>query len=231
MLLLSLETSTTASSVALHRDGQLLVCLEMFVEKSHAAALTVLVAQALQLAQVAAPELAAVAVAAGPGSYTGLRIGLSTAKGLCFALERPLLTVNTLEVLAASQQAAARSAGAWLCPVLDARRHEVYTALYDADLGEQQPPQPLVLTPDTWPDVWQSVLAQRPLWWVGDGAAKCRQLLPPHPQAHFFPEVRPSARWVGDLGYQAFGRGAVADLAYAEPFYLKAFAGPPPRRA
>src|SRR6476619_492243 len=152
MLLLSLETSSPVCSVALHRldGGALLGQSELRLDKSHSTHLTVLIEQLLANTGHQLADLAAVAVSDGPGSYTGLRIGAAAAKGLCFALDIPLVAVSTLRALAAQVAAGtARPENFLFCPMLDARRQEVYAALYTHDGQEVLAPTPLILAADT----------------------------------------------------------------------------------
>ncbi|WP_460880022.1 tRNA (adenosine(37)-N6)-threonylcarbamoyltransferase complex dimerization subunit type 1 TsaB [Pontibacter rugosus] len=145
-LLLALETSTTVCSIALYKDQQLLGASELQIEKSHSSHITVMVAQLVENCGASLQDLSAVAVSGGPGSYTGLRIGTSTAKGLCFSLDIPLIEVSTLYGLAAQVIAATPNPEQYLfCPMLDARRMEVYTCIVDHRLQEVEPIAPVVL--------------------------------------------------------------------------------------
>ena len=217
-LILSLETSSPVCSVALHRDGQLVGQSELRLEKSHSSHLTILVNQLLENSQCRLADLSAVAVSDGPGSYTGLRIGAAAAKGLCFALDIPLIAVGTLPAMAA--QVAAHTAAAEtvrFCPMLDARRMEVYSALYAADGSEILSPAPLILEPDTLTEQ----LAHHRLLFFGNGAAKFQPLVADNPNAGFLRGIEPSAIAVGELAQAAFERQDFRDVAYYEPFYLK----------
>jgi tRNA threonylcarbamoyladenosine biosynthesis protein TsaB len=220
-LLLSLETSSPICSIALHRvaDGSLLGQSELRLDKSHSTHLTVLIEQLLANTGHRAADLAAVAVSDGPGSYTGLRIGGAAAKGLCFALDIPLVAVSTLRALA--QQVAvgtARPDSFLYCPMLDARRQEVYMALYRHDGQEVLAPAPLILEADSLAEQ----MAGHSLLFFGSGAAKFRALLPAEaPNAAFLDGVVPSAVAVGALGVELFRQEQFQDVAYYEPFYLK----------
>lgn len=220
MLLISLDTSTTVCSVALHRDGVLLGCYELFTERTSSAMLTTLISDVVQHAGHELNQIDAVAIAKGPGSYTGLRIGVSTAKGLCFALDKPLLAVNTLAAMT-EQIRAFYPADHVLCPMIDARRMEVYCAFYDAaDGNELQPTAAQIIDAQSFSD-W---LARGPVVFFGDGAVKCRSVLGEQPNAHFVNQlVVPSARTVGALATTAFAQGRFEDVATFEPFYLKEF--------
>lgn len=220
MLLLSLETSSPICAVALHHltDGRLLGQSELRLEKSHSTHLTVLVEQLVANAGYALPDLGAVAVSDGPGSYTGLRIGAAAAKGLCFALDIPLVAVGTLPALAHQVAARMPRADTYLyAPMLDARRLEVYTALYHADGTEVLAPTNLILDAEALAEH----LAQSPLLCFGSGAAKFQALVGDHAHALFLAGVQPSAVATGELGLAAYHRQQFQDVAYYEPFYLK----------
>lgn len=221
MLILSLETSTRVCSVALHRGGEALACYELFTEKSHSGMLTTLVQQVVEHAGFHLPDLDAVAVAKGPGSYTGLRIGVSTAKGLCFALDKPLLAVNTLEAMA-RQLDGFVPADALLCPMLDARRMEVYCAVFDAQLNVVEPTQAKIVDETAFAEH----LVHQPVYFFGDGAVKCQPKLGYHENARFpATPVFPSAQTVGLLATKAYEAGAFENVVTFEPFYLKEFVG------
>ena len=225
MLLLSLETSSPICSVALHRtdDNALLGQTELRLDKSHSTHLTVLIKQLVANTGYRLADLTAVAVSDGPGSYTGLRIGAAAAKGLCFALDVPLLAVGTLAALAQQVAAGTARPDAWrYCPMLDARRQEVYTALYTHDGREVLAPHNLILAPDILaPDALAEHLAGPPLLCFGSGAAKFQALRPATAAVVFLPGVQPSAVAVGALALEMFRRQQFQDVAYYEPFYLK----------
>ena len=220
MLLLSLETSSPICAVALHHlaDGRLLGQAELRLEKSHSTHLTVLVEQLITNAGFVLADLGAVAVSDGPGSYTGLRIGAAAAKGLCFALDIPLVAVGTLPALAHQVASHTPRPGAYLyAPMLDARRQEVYTALYEADGAEVLAPTNLVLDAASLAEH----LEARSVLCFGSGAAKFQALVSDNPNAVFLAAVQPSAVAVGELAYAAYQRQEFQDVAYYEPFYLK----------
>ncbi len=219
-LLLSLETSSPSCVVALHylADGRLLGQSELRLEKSHSTHLTVLIEQLVTNTGYALADLTAVAVSDGPGSYTGLRIGAAAAKGLCFALDIPLLAVGTLPALAHQVASHTPLAASWVfCPMLDARRQEVYTALYQADGAELLAPNNLVLDAHS----LSEHLAQSSVLFFGSGAAKFQPLVSEQPRAVFLPNVQPSAVSIGELALAAYHRQEFQDVAYYEPFYLK----------
>ena len=218
-LILSIDTSTAACSVALHQDDRLLGCYDLLTERTSAAMLTTLISDVVQQSGYELHHLNAVAVAKGPGSYTGLRIAVSTAKGLCFALDKPLLSVNTLTAMA-EQVRPFFPEDYVLCPMIDARRMEVYCAFYDTAGLEVQPTSAQIIDQNSFAD-W---LTRGPVVFFGDGAAKCRASLGNHLNAHF-PDalVLPSARTVGHLATAAFAEGRFEDIVTFEPFYLKEF--------
>ncbi|MBN8821252.1 MULTISPECIES: tRNA (adenosine(37)-N6)-threonylcarbamoyltransferase complex dimerization subunit type 1 TsaB [unclassified Spirosoma] len=226
MLILSIDTSTASCSVALHQNSQLLACHELFTERTSAAMLTTLMHDVVQQAGYELANLDAIAVAKGPGSYTGLRIAVSTAKGLCFALDKPLLAINTLAAMA-EQIRAFYPADHLLCPMIDARRMEVYCALYDTNGQERQATAAQIIDQTSFGD-W---LNQSPIVFFGDGAAKCKSLLNDQPNA-IFPTISlvPSARTVGQLAGQSYTNGQFEDMATFEPFYLKDFMTTQPKK-
>ncbi|WP_400193402.1 tRNA (adenosine(37)-N6)-threonylcarbamoyltransferase complex dimerization subunit type 1 TsaB [Hymenobacter sp. B81] len=217
-LILALETSSPVCSVALLHDGALLAASELRLDKSHSSHLTVLIEQMLSNTGFTLAQLSAVAVADGPGSYTGLRIGAAAAKGLCYALGLPLLAVGTLPALA--HQVARQipgAAGYRFAPLLDARRMEVYAALYRADGTELLAPAPLILSPES----FAAELAEGPVVFFGSGAAKFEPLVAGQPHALFVADVQPAAIAVARLAEAAYARQEFRDVAYYEPFYLK----------
>ncbi len=226
-LLLSLDTSTASCSVALHRDGKLLGCYELFTERTSAAMLTTLISDVVQQAGYELTQVDAIAVAKGPGSYTGLRIGVSTAKGLCFALDKPLIAINTLAAMA-EQVRLYFPANHLLCPMIDARRMEVYAAVYNTISQQLEPTSAKIIDENSFSE-W---LQQGPVVFFGDGAAKCQPILGQHPNAHFLDVlIQPSARTVGQLATVAFAEEQFEDVVTFEPFYLKDFMTTQPRKA
>ncbi|MBC6697126.1 tRNA (adenosine(37)-N6)-threonylcarbamoyltransferase complex dimerization subunit type 1 TsaB [Hymenobacter puniceus] len=219
-LILSLETSSAVCSVALHRldDGRLVGQSELRLEKSHSSHLSVLISQLLENTLHTLADVAAVAVSDGPGSYTGLRIGAAAAKGLCYALDIPLLAVGTLAALA--RQVAATTVptdNLLLCPMLDARRMEVYTALYRPDGTQVLAPTPLILDETA---LTEQTTHHRVLCF-GNGADKFRLLAEANPNVAFLTGIECSAVAVGALAVEAYNRQDFRDVAYYEPFYLK----------
>jgi tRNA threonylcarbamoyladenosine biosynthesis protein TsaB len=225
MLILSIDTSTRGCSVALHQNGEALLSYELNTDRSSSSMLTTLMHSAVEHAGFTLNDLDALAVAKGPGSYTGLRVGVSTAKGLCYALDKPLIAINTLEAMAAQLQAL-YTEEVLLCPMIDARRMEVYCAVYDQKLTAVQPTQALIIQPDSFIELLQN----HPVVFFGDGAAKCKPVLGSHPNARFVSDlIEPSARTIGQLATEAF-KLEFEDVATFEPYYLKDFVTTQPRK-
>jgi tRNA threonylcarbamoyladenosine biosynthesis protein TsaB len=216
-LILSIETSTSVCSAAIHDAGRLLGVAEVHIEQSHAAKLAVLIDGLQAQTGVALNQLKAIGITSGPGSYTGLRIGTSTAKGLCYALNIPLLAVNTLELMA-SQVIAGNTEGALLCPMIDARRMEVYSLLQNVKGERLQPVEAKIIDENSYAE-W---LENNTVIFFGDGAAKCRDVIT-HRNARFIDGVYPSAGHLGNIIFEKFRREAFEDLVQFEPFYLKEF--------
>lgn len=214
--ILSLETSTNVCSVALHADGRLNFTAEVHEDQAHAAKLAVLVDQLFQATGISSNQLSGVAVSAGPGSYTGLRIGTSTAKGLCYALNIPLLAVGTLELLALSLLRFNFSG--LLCPMIDARRMEVYCMLMDAGGRTIAGPHPRVIDSASFADE----LEAGHVIFFGNGASKCREVIA-HPNAVFVDGIYPTAAALGEIAHEQFLSGRFADLPTFGPLYLKEF--------
>jgi len=217
-LLLALETSSTVCSIALYQENQLLGASELQIEKSHSSHITVMISQLVENCGFSLKDLNAVAVSGGPGSYTGLRIGSSTAKGLCYALDIPLIDVSTLHSLAAQVIEFTPNPEKYLfCPMLDARRMEVYTCLLDHQLQEIVPVEPVVLAEDT----FQSQLQDREIIFFGNGSGKFKKLVAENNKALFIDGVQLSAKSVGVLALKKYTEKVFEDVAYYEPFYLK----------
>lgn len=217
--ILHIETSTEVCSVAVSQDGDVIFHQENFEGQQHATLLGRYVDEGLSFADSHAIPVDAVAVSCGPGSYTGLRIGVSMAKGICYAREIPLIGVPTLQVLCVPVLLSDKlPEDALLCPMIDARRMEVYTAVYDRALREQRAVGADIIDETSFAEL----LAQRPVYFFGNGAAKCKTKLT-HPNAHFLDDIRPLARWMFPLAEKAVALEDYKDVAYFEPFYLKEF--------
>lgn len=224
--ILHIETSTDVCSVAVSQDGACIFEQEDRQGPSHAKVLAPFVEEAVSFADSHAIPIDAVAVSMGPGSYTGLRIGVSEAKGLCYGRDLRLIAVPTLQVLCVPILLGEQEIedDALLCPMIDARRMEVYAALYDRALGEVRPTGADIVTAGTYAE-W---LERRPVYFFGNGAAKCREVLT-HPNAHFVDGIVPLARNMFPLAEMAMARGKFEDVAYFEPFYLKQFVAGKPK--
>lgn len=224
--ILHIETSTTVCSVAVSEDSHVIYHQEDFDGPNHAKILAPMVEAAASFADSHAIPLDAVAVSEGPGSYTGLRIGVSTAKGLCYGRNLPLISVPTLETMCVWPliYGPELPEDALLCPMIDARRMEVYAAIYDRALHALRPVQPDVVEADTYVE-WLT----RPVYFFGNGMPKCRELLSQHPNAHFIDDITPQAQYMAPLAERRLLRKELADVAYFEPFYLKEFQATTPR--
>lgn len=216
-LILSLETSSSSCSVALAEEGVTIGVLAHEIPQSHASKLAVLIEEVMRQAGTRMEHLQAIAVSAGPGSYTGLRIGTSTAKGLCFALNIPLIAIDTLTLLA-HQVVSANPENAWLCPMIDARRMEVYCRVFDPALKPHGPVEAKVIDTKS----FEELLSAKAVLFFGDGAAKCRDVIT-HPRAFFREHIYPTAEGMVTLAEKKFREGDVENLAAYEPFYLKEF--------
>lgn len=212
--ILNIETSTKNCSVALSLDGQLVCCKEIADQGySHAEKLHQFVEQVIAEANIDLNNLCAIAVSAGPGSYTGLRIGVSTAKGLCYALQIPLLAIDTLTSLA---QQVTHTDGI-IIPMIDARRMEVYSAIFNPQKEQIRRVQAQILDTNSFDHIDQKI------YFIGDSNHKAKEILI-HPRFHFLDNITyPSAQQMCTLSYHKFTHQQFEDLAYYEPFYLKDF--------
>ncbi len=217
--ILHIETSTNVCSVAVSENGQ---CIFDQVERgsmSHAEKLGTMVDEALSFTDNHAIPFDAVAVSCGPGSYTGLRIGVSMAKGVCYGRDLKLISIPTLELLCVGPLLGEKvEEGALLCPMLDARRMEVYAALYERSLKPVRSVGADVVSADTYKE-W---LDKGHVYFFGNGAAKCMDVIA-HPNAHLIEGVEPLAKWMMPLAERRFLQEQFEDVAYFEPFYLKDF--------
>ena len=223
--ILHIETSTSVCSVAISEDGQAIFSKEDFNGPSHAVSLGVFVDEALSFADSRAIMLDAVAVSCGPGSYTGLRIGVSMAKGVCYGRNIPLIGIPTLEVLSVPVLLFHElPEDALICPMIDARRMEVYAAVYDRALQTKRKTAADIVDENS----YLEFLNEHPVYFFGDGAAKCREKIT-HPNAHFIDDINPLAKLMSPLAEKAFANGDFKDVAYFEPFYLKEFVATKPK--
>ena len=219
MLILSIDTSTKSSSVALHQAGKLLALSEFFAERTASHSLTVAIEQIIRNSGLSPQDLQAVAVSKGPGSYTGLRVGVAAAKGLCYALGKPLIAIDTLEIMAFGAKDFYPDGDHYLCPVIDARRMEVFCALYDQDLNVIAPVAAIIIDQNSFSDI----LVGKKIVFMGDGAAKCENKLVTRMGSVFLKQYNPSARFLGQLAWNRFQNSIFENVQTFEPFYLKEF--------
>ena len=249
MAILNIETATTVCSVCLSDEGRLLLERMLSDGPSHASLLGVFTNDAVKQARKSGLKIEAIAISSGPGSYTGLRIGVSMAKGLCFGWNIPFISIPTLELLACKAiqivsegKAMVRQAilatkakvlpavqpdsdgGALFCPMLDARRMEVFTALYDGSLQRVRDTEAVIVTAD----FHASFLDKRRIYFFGNGADKCKNLIQ-SPNAVFLDDLHPLASDMALLSEQAYRAKRFEDVAYFEPFYLKDFVATVPK--
>lgn len=217
--ILAMETATKICSVALVKDGELLAKIEEGGEYSHAEKLGPFIEELLRKTNVSYSQLSAVAVSKGPGSYTGLRIGTSTAKGLCYALDIPLISISTLRSMAYMIQKEGDVNCGLFCPMIDARRMEVYAAVYDAKLNILKDSYAEILDSSS----FDSYLKDNKICFFGDGSEKSKEILEQHENAIFSDKGLPSAEGIAYLANKKFNSGDFENLAYFEPFYLKDF--------
>jgi len=225
-LILNIETATQFCSVGVSENGRILAIRESSEKNIHAAKVTVFTEEVCRESNIRMEDLDAIAVSKGPGSYTGLRIGVSAAKGFCYALDIPLIAVPTLQSMALgallSMKDKAGPEYLW-CPMIDARRMEVYTALFDNQNKEVRKTEALIIEENS----YETELKDKRILYFGDGAEKCRALLDPAGMV-YLEGLNPSATSLAIISYKKFQSGEFEDLAYFEPYYLKDFiAGKP----
>ncbi len=212
--ILNIETATKNCSVALAKEGKTMLCKEIAEEGySHAERLHVFIEEIIKEAGITFQDLSAIAVSQGPGSYTGLRIGVSAAKGLCFALDIPLIAVDTLQVLASQVTVF----NGLIIPMLDARRMEVYSAVFTPNFEKIRAVQAEIITENSFEDL------EKTLYFVGDCAEKCKPVLTKD-NFIFLEEIKyPSAKEMSFLSFEKHKKNDTVDVAYFEPYYLKNF--------
>lgn len=216
--ILQIETATQVCSAALSVNGETIALKELAAQNIHAGSLTLFIQEVMQEASIRYADLDAIAVSKGPGSYTGLRIGVSTAKGICFAQDKPLLAVDTLQMMANGFLNANPGYMGLLCPMIDARRMEVFTALYDHSLNQVLPVEAKIIDEQS----FHEELIQHEIHFIGDGAMKCSDSII-SANAHFSALNFNSATHMSKLAFDAFNRNEFQDVAYFEPYYLKDF--------
>lgn len=225
MTILNIETSTSCCSVAITIDSKVVAAAGNINGANHASELPVFIEQMLQQAKAKDWKIDAIALSQGPGSYTGLRIGASIAKGLCYGLNIPLIPIDTLQILcaAARKQTIDIEANAKWCPMLDARRMEVYTSLYTREGARERAVEAKIIDKTSYTEE----LKNGALYFVGNGAEKCKNVLISD-NAHWIDGVIPEARYMGEIAEaQAHNKLDIKEVAYYEPFYLKDFVAAP----
>ena len=224
-LILSIETATKVCSVALHEDEEMLGSQELHVDRSHSEYLAVMIKDLFRYTGKETKDLSAIAVSKGPGSYTGLRIGVSTAKGLCFGLDIPLISVNSLLAMAYDVNQYNLN-GYDLCPMLDARRMEVYCLVTDDQLHVKQETHSRIVEEDS----FSSEIMENPMMFFGNGMPKSRGILEGKENAFFINNVHPKASNIGFMAYEKFKNKDFENTVTFEPFYLKDFIATKPRK-
>ncbi|HLG33371.1 MAG TPA: tRNA (adenosine(37)-N6)-threonylcarbamoyltransferase complex dimerization subunit type 1 TsaB [Bacteroidia bacterium] len=221
-LILNIETATEVCSVALASEGKLISIRESHSGFAHSENITVFIDEVIKEAGTSLNALDAISVSKGPGSYTGLRIGVSTAKGLCFALDKPLIAVPTLQALTLGLinkfSIFNFQFSIIFCPILDARRMEVYCAVYDSELNEVEATSAKIIEESS----FRNLLDSNTIYFFGSGAAKCKSIIN-HPNTIFIEDVFASASSMISLSEKLFNEKKFEDAAYFEPFYLKDF--------
>lgn len=212
--ILNIETATKNCSVALAKEGKTILCKEIAEEGySHAERLHVFIEEIIKEAGIQLKDLAAVAVSQGPGSYTGLRIGVSAAKGLCYALNIPLIAVDTLQTLATR----VKVKEGLIIPMIDARRMEVYSAVFNSNFEKKREVSAEIITENSFEDITENV------YFIGDCSEKCKTVLTKE-NFIFLDEIKyPSANEMSLLSFDKYKKNDTVDVAYFEPYYLKDF--------
>lgn len=221
-IILNIETATKNCSVSVSKNEDILSLKELNEGKfSHAEKLHTFILEVIGDAALTMGDLDAISVSKGPGSYTGLRIGVSAAKGLCYALDKPLISIPTLENMALQ---ISLKENELVVPLLDARRMEVYSAIYDKDYQQIRATEAEIIDETS----FQSFLKKGILYFAGDGAEKCKEFIS-HDNARFLSAIYPSAREMALIASRKFETGDFEDVAYFEPFYLKDFVAGKPK--
>lgn len=213
-ILLNIDTALGTASVCLSTEEKVLSFVENNDQKDHASWLHTSIASMLQQTGMKTTDLSAVAVSIGPGSYTGLRVGLSAAKGFCYALNIPLITVGTLDMIAFAVK---EEAIEFICPMIDARRMEVFTALYDKNLRQIHAPSAMIIDPER----FSTALDKNKVLFCGNGSKKLRSILA-HPNAAFS-DTSMTSLHLSEIAHQYYRESKFSDLAYTEPLYIKEF--------
>jgi tRNA threonylcarbamoyladenosine biosynthesis protein TsaB len=216
-LILNIDTATEKASISLAKNGEQLSLMQNEQQQDHASWLHTAIEEMMQQEKYKIKNLNAVAVSAGPGSYTGLRVGMAAAKGFCYALNIPLITENTLFIMAFAAAQQSNNKNALLCPMIDARRMEVFTALYNTELKEIIPPAAIILDEESFADY----LLNNAIIFFGSGSEKWKSITK-HANA-FFENINVDASHLAILSYQKFSEKKFTDIIYCEPIYIKEF--------
>ena len=226
-MILCLETATPSCSVALVHNGEVLACEEDPKGQNHSEKITLFIDSVMKKAGISYDQLDAVAVSMGPGSYTGLRIGVSTAKGICYAVSKPLIAVETLEamayggkvVISSEVEKSSLNGNIMLVPAIDARRMEVYAAIFDGNINKIKDTEAVIIDENSFADLKKD----HHLYLFGDGADKCADLFANDDKITVIKEFYCSAKYMNTIAQQKFNNSEFVDVAYFEPFYLKDF--------
>ena len=223
-MILCLETATPSCSVALVHNGEVLACEEDPKGQNHSEKITLFIDSVMKKAGISYDQLDAVAVSMGPGSYTGLRIGVSTAKGICYAVSKPLIAVETLEAMAyggkvviSSERSERRNL--LLIPAIDARRMEVYAAIFDENVNKIKDTEAVIIDGNSFADLKKD----HHIYLFGDGADKCAEIFANDDKITVIKDFYCSAKYMNTIAQQKFNNSEFVDVAYFEPFYLKDF--------
>ena len=223
--ILNIETATNVCSVALSEGGTITDRKETREDKSHARLLGTFIEDLFKNNPSSRQTIDAVAVSSGPGSYTGLRIGVSTAKGIAYGLDIPLIAVSSLQAMALKASKQMNDQNALFAPMIDARRMEVYTALFNNRNECRENTKAVNLNEESFTDI----LEENPVWFIGNGAIKAQDIIQ-HRNAHFNTDIVPSAEYMAIIAEQLYNKSAFVDVAYFEPYYLKDFIPTVPKK-
>jgi tRNA threonylcarbamoyladenosine biosynthesis protein TsaB len=231
LYILNIETSTDICSVSIAKNG---ICIDVLIDNpnlnglsihgQHSKILAVLIDRILNKNDIKIDDIDAIAISEGPGSYTGLRIGVSTAKGICLGANKPLITINTLRIIAEMAVNKIDMSEHYIVPMIDARRMEVYCSVYDNNLIEIESTSAKIIEENSFEN-----FSDKKLLFCGNGSDKCKTIIK-NPEFRFLDGVFPSAEYMSALSYQFFEEGNFADLIYFEPFYLKSFVATTPKK-
>lgn len=225
--IINIESSTGVCSINIAINGKTEIIKESFENNSHSKLLTVFIEKILKECSYSINDIDAISVSKGPGSYTGLRIGVSAAKGLAYAADIPLISVDTLKAMAYGfiNERKQLNDSDLFCPMIDARRMEVYTEVFDKELKSVAPLEAKIIDNKS----FENLLTGRRVFFFGDGAEKCKKEIN-HKNALFVSDFNCSAKYMSDLSYRKFLKSEVEDVAYFEPFYLKDFVATIPKK-